>query len=110
MINQANLNDPGFIPSLNGVDGEFGSLNRHGDFRMYGYAANDNGFLGQFDAGMDAISFDTRLMGRSVWNSQWHLIIPGKALHPDGLTGLNRLIENISDIKLHFVTYSHQGQ
>ena len=110
VINQSNLNDPGFIPSLNGVDGEFGSLNRHGDFRMYGYAANDNGFLGQFDAGMDAISFDTRLMGRSVWNSQWHLIIPGKALHPDGLTGLNRLIENISDIKLHFVTYSHQGQ
>ena len=110
VINQSNLRDPGFIPSLNGVDGEFGSLRRHGDFRMYGYAASDDGFLGQFDAGMDAISFDTRLMGRSVWNSQWHLIIPGSSLHPDGLTGLNRLIENISDIKLHFVTYSHQGQ
>ena len=110
VINQSNLRDPGFIPSLNGIDGEFGNLRRHGDFRMYGYDSEMDGFLGQFDAGMDAISFDTRLMGRSAWNSQWYLIIPGTNLHPDGQYGLSRLIETISDIKLHFVTYSHQGQ
>ena len=110
VINQSNLRDPGFIPSLNGVDGEFGNLRRHGDFRMYGYDSEMDGFLGQFDAGMDAISFDTRLMGRSAWNSQWYLIVPGTNLHPDGQYGLSQLIDTISDIKLHFVTYSHQGQ
>jgi len=110
IINQGNLRNPGFIPGLDGVDGEFGSLRRHGDFRMYGYDSDTDGFLGQFDAGMDAISFDTRLMGRSVWNSQWIFIIPGTNLHPDPQTGLTRFIENVSDIRLHFVTYSHQGQ
>ena len=110
VINDTNLRDPGFIPSLNGIDGEFGSLRRHGDFRMYGYAANEDGFLGQFDAGMDAISFDTRLMGRSIWNSKWLLVIPGTNLHPDPQVGLTNLINSISDIRLHFVTYSHQGQ
>ena len=110
VINQGNLRNPGFIPGLDGVDGEFGSLRRHGDFRMYGYDSDTDGFLGQFDAGMDAISLDTRLMGRSVWNSQWIFIIPGTNLHPDPQTGLTRFIENVSDIRLHFVTYSHQGQ
>lgn len=51
-----------------------------------------------------------RLVSRSVWNSQWLLIIPGAGLDADPMAGLTRLAENISDIKLYFLTYSHQGQ
>ncbi|MCP5110959.1 MAG: hypothetical protein GY953_09005, partial [bacterium] len=34
-LNESSLTDPGFIPSLDGVDGGFHDLRRHGDFRMY---------------------------------------------------------------------------
>ncbi|MCP4742780.1 MAG: hypothetical protein GY871_11250 [Actinomycetales bacterium] len=96
VINQGDLTNPGFIPGLDGVDGDFGTPRRHGDFRMY------------LDGG-DTVR-DTRLIGRSVWNSQWLLIIPGANLHPDPQTGVTEFINNVSDIKLHLETYSHQGQ
>ena len=56
------------------------------------------------------LTLDSRLIGRSVWNSEWMLIIPGANLHADPKTGVERFADNISDIKLHFKTYSHQGQ
>lgn len=102
VINDSNLIDPGFIPSLNGVDGGFSELRRHGDFRVY----HDAG--GSVDEG--ELILNSRLIGRSVWNSDWLLIIPGAGLHGDPDTGLDQLAETISDIKLHFSTYSHQGQ
>ncbi len=99
VINQANLSDPNYIPSLNGIDGSFGELRRHGDFRMF-YEEGDEG----------ALTASGRLIGRSVWNSEWMLIIPGIGLYHDPLTGLQSFSESVSDIKLHFQTFSHQGQ
>ena len=81
----------------------FGQLRRHGDFRMY----HDNGDPAADDS---ELILDSRLISRSVWNSQWLLIIPGASLHVDPLTGLNKFVETISDIKLHFQTYTHEGQ
>jgi hypothetical protein len=52
---------------------------------------------------------NSRLIGRSVWNSQWKLVIPGKTLLSDPNEGLARLIATLTDIKLHFVTYSYSG-
>jgi hypothetical protein len=103
VINSANLTTPGFIPRLDGVDGSFGELRRHGDFRIY----HDDG---DPDAEDSEIEYDSRLIGRSVWNSDWLLIIPGAGLHADPELGLKLLTDGISDIKLHFTTYSHQGQ
>jgi hypothetical protein len=103
IINQANLTAPGFIPSLNGVDGGFNELRRHGDFRMY----HDNG---DPEADGSELVMDSRLISRSVWNSEWLLIIPGSGLHVDPMTGLTKLAETVSDIKIFFQTYSHQGQ
>jgi hypothetical protein len=102
VINESDLKAPGFIPTLNGVDGGFSELRRHGDFRMY----HDAG--GSVDE--NELILDSRLIGRSVWNSEWLLIIPGVNLHVDPATGLKQLAETVSDIKLHFQTYSHQGQ
>ncbi len=52
---------------------------------------------------------NNRLIGRSVWNSQWKLIIPGRTLLNDPNEGLDRFIQTVEDIKLHFVTYSYAG-
>ncbi len=52
---------------------------------------------------------NNRLVGRSVWNSQWKLIIPGKTLLNDPNEGLDRFIQTVKDLKLHFVTYSYSG-
>lgn len=50
-----------------------------------------------------------RLIGRSIWNSRWKLVIPGDTLLNDPKEGLARLIQTVTDIKLHFVTYSYSG-
>ena len=50
-----------------------------------------------------------RLVGRSVWNSKWKLVIPGKALFNDPDEGINRFIETVEDIKIYFQTYSYSG-
>ncbi len=52
---------------------------------------------------------NNRLVGRSVWNSQWKLVIPGKTLLNNPSEGLDRFIQTVSDVKLHFVTYSYSG-
>jgi hypothetical protein len=103
VLNESGITSPGFIPTLNGVDGKYGELRRHGDFRVY----HNNG---DPDADESELTLSSRLIGRSVWNSDWMLVIPGAGLHADPLTGVTRLAETIEDIKLHFQTYSHQGQ
>ena len=50
-----------------------------------------------------------RLIGRSVWNSKWKLVIPGRELLNDPKEGLDRLIQTVTDVRLHFVTYSYAG-
>ena len=50
-----------------------------------------------------------RLIGRSVWNTQWKLVIPGKNLLADPNLGLARFINSVKDIHLYFVTYSYSG-
>ncbi len=52
---------------------------------------------------------NNRLVGRSVWNSQWKLVIPGKTLLNNPDEGLDRFIQTVTDVKLHFVTYSYSG-
>lgn len=117
-INTANLVDPGYIPSLKGIDGTFGQLRRHGDFRIFNYSQSslegDGDGGGKIDGELDdpdpEIIKNSRLIGRSVWNSDWLMVIPGANLHADPITGLNQLSETISDIKLEFNTYSHSGR
>ncbi len=52
---------------------------------------------------------NTRLIGRSVWNSKWKLVIPGKTLLSNPDEGLERLIRTVHDVKLYFHTYSYSG-
>ena len=102
VINQSQINSPGFIPRLDGIDGSFGDVRRHADFRMFHEADGDHA--------ADDDNNSTRLMARSVWNSQWLLIIPGAGLYYDSTEGVKRFTEGVSDIMLNFKTYSHNGQ
>ncbi len=52
---------------------------------------------------------NNRLIGRSVWNSKWKLVIPGKTLLDDSEEGLDLFINTVKDIKIHFETYSYSG-
>lgn len=51
----------------------------------------------------------TRLIGRSVWNSKWKLIIPGRTLLNNPNEGLDRLVRTVKDVKFYFNTYSYSG-
>ena len=50
-----------------------------------------------------------RLIGRSVWNSQWKLVIPGFTLLNNSNDGLDRFIKSVKDVKIYFDTYSYSG-
>ncbi len=70
----------------------------------------------------DAMLSNTRLVGRSVWNTRWLLIIPAGTLNADRTFALEALIRGadfnkdgtkdqpgIQDIQIGFETYSNSG-
>jgi len=108
-ITTTDLEDPAWIPSVDSLSGEFLSIRRFGRFRAY----HDSG-----DFDVAEMQRDSRLIGRSVWNTQWMLIIPASTLSSDREEGLERFINGrlvngtrdgngVSDIKLFFETYAY---
>ncbi len=99
-VGDSDLNNPDWIPSLDSLDGPMTQIRRYSSFRAY----HDSGY---FDA--NQMSYDSRLIGRSVWNSRWVLIIPGGTFHYDTNQGLDTFIDTVTDIKLFFQTYAMSG-
>jgi len=97
----AQLDRSSFMPLLDSLNGRIGSPRRHSSFRAY----HDSG--AEIDP--EAIVYDSRLVGRSVWNTEWILILPGLTLNSDPNEGLDRFIGQVTDIKLVFQTYGHSG-
>ncbi len=59
----------------------------------------------------DSVGFtNARLIGRSVWNSKWKIIIPGETLLADPKKGMQIFVDTVKDIKLHFESYSTAGK
>ena len=52
---------------------------------------------------------NTRLIGRSVWNTRWKIVIPAYSLLSDEKEGLNRFVASVKDIQLFLRTYSNSG-
>jgi hypothetical protein len=77
-------------------------LRKHQAFR----AVDDAAF---FYGGLRAEFGSSRLVGRSVWNTQWKIVIPAYGLLNDEQTGLTRFAATVDDIKLFFRTYSNSG-
>ena len=77
-------------------------LRKHQAFR----AVDDPAF---FYSIIPAEYTNSRLIGRSVWNTQWKIVIPAYTLLDDEQEGLDRFVESVQDIKLFLRTYSHSG-
>jgi hypothetical protein len=73
--------------------------------------ARHSAFQAYPDTGYDPNNFNpsTRLVGRSVANTRWLLVIPGAYLNGDPNQGLADFIHSVTDIKLYFQTYSASG-
>ena len=98
-VQDSNLNDSAWRP-LDSLDGLEGDIRKFSSFRAY----HDSGFFDESE-----MTFDTRLVGRSAWNTRWLLIIPGSTLKADPDGGLDTFIDNVTDIKLFFQTYGFSG-
>ncbi len=99
-IGANSLNSKGWIPINDSLGGSFADIRRFASFRAY----HDSGEFNPAEA-----TTDSRLIGRSVWNKDWILIIPGQTFLADGDAGLDAFIASVSDIKLFFQTYSYSG-
>ena len=97
----SSLDQSNFRPLVDSLNGALGSPRRYSSFRAY-HDAGDT-------LNLSEMVFDSRLVGRSVWNTEWVLIIPGLTLNSDPEEGLDRFINQVKDIKLVFQTYGHPG-
>ena len=61
------------------------------------------------DGSLPLVFTNARLIGRSVWNSQWKIVIPAITLLKDEQMGLNNFAASVSDIQLFLRTYSNSG-
>ncbi len=98
---ESELDTCDWIPLMDSLDGRLGDPRKFPALRAYhdGSAVIDVGEM----------EFDTRLIGRSVWNTEWLLIVPGAMLNEDPGVGIDRFVEQVTDIKLVFQTYGYAG-
>jgi hypothetical protein len=78
-------------------------IRKHQAFRM---VANPSLYE---DGSLPTVFTNARLIGRSVWNSQWKIVIPAVTLLNNEQQGLNNFAASVDDIKLFLRTYSNSG-
>jgi hypothetical protein len=85
-------------------------IRKHPSFRPVSTtAAFTSAIYGSNNALQRSQFTNTRLIGRSVWNSKWKLVIPGNKMLHDSDEAVQRFINTVTDVKLHLVTYSYSG-
>ena len=77
-------------------------IRKHQAFRM----VSDPSF---FYSSVPAEFTNSRLIGRSVWNGKWKIVIPAYTLHSNEQTGLDRFSASVRDIQFFLRTYSNSG-
>jgi len=109
-LSTSSLSSETYIPAIDGQSGAFEAIRRYPSFRAY----HDSGMFSPSE-----LASDSRLVGRSVWNTRWLLVIPGWTLNADREEGLKRFIygaagptgpgKGVTDIKYFFETYAYSG-
>jgi hypothetical protein len=115
-VGDTDLANPNWIPQSDSLPESLGAVRRYATFKAFPDPDGD----------LDPLSTTTenRLVGRSVWNTQWLLIIPGATLLADPTEGLDTFIlgaeipggdgtrdgNGVKDIRLFFTTYAYTGQ
>ncbi len=103
-VSSGNLSNPDYIPQNDSFGETFAALRKFPDFRAYHDSGSD------WPSELDG---DSRLVGRSVWNTEWVLIIPAGYLQSNRQKALDVFIDGpdgeggVSDILLFFQTYAY---
>ncbi len=104
-IGDTPFDSPDWMPIYDTTGGVLANLRRYPSMRA---------LTGEPASAADLIG-NSRLIGRSVWNTRWLLIIPAGALSHDREQAMHKFIYGstgtggVSDITLHFKTYSYSG-
>ena len=61
------------------------------------------------DGSLPTVFTNARLIGRSVWNSQWKIVIPANTLLNNEQQGMNNFAASVKDIQLFIRSYSNSG-
>ena len=101
-LGQSDFSDTQFFTPEGTVNEQLWITRKHQAFR----AISDPSFL---YSTMPEEFTNTRLVGRSVWNSQWKIVIPAYTLLNDEQGGLDRFARTVKDIQVFFRTYSNSG-
>jgi hypothetical protein len=99
-IGANDLTDPTWIPQNDSLAESFAQIRRFSSFRAF----HDSGVYDDTET-----TRDSRLIGRSVWNTDWVLIIPGGTMLNDPSQGLDGFINSVSDILISLQSYSYPG-
>jgi hypothetical protein len=99
-IGFSSLNSSTWIPMNDSLSDTLADIRRFSSFRAY----HDSGVFNPAET-----ITDSRLIGRSVWNTDWMLIIPGGTFLFDPNQGLDTFINTVGDIKIFYQTYSYSG-
>ena len=100
-LGASTMSDPSYIPINDSLSGTMENIRRFSSFLAY---TDQGNFIDPTQ-----VTTDSRLIGRSVWNTDWMLIIPGGTLLSDPELGLEGFVNSVSDIKIFFQTYSYSG-
>ena len=96
-ITEADMQNPEWLPGFDGLQGQMYKIKPYAAFQAFPYSE---------DFAADQTNTDTRLIGRSVWNTQWVLVIPGANLLADPQLGIDRFMQDVDDIYVYFQTYA----
>ena len=113
-IGAENLDDPDWIPVNDGLSDDFYEIRRFSSFKAHSFDEGDPIDTSQMTS-------DSRLIGRSVWNTRWLLVIPGGTMLFDPEEGMETFINGaplpggdrdgngVEDISFFFQTYAYSG-
>jgi hypothetical protein len=109
-VSAADFSTTPFYTSSDSLSEPLFSVRKHQAFRPVSTTAAFTTTIYGANGSLQPSQFtNSRLIGRSVWNSKWKLVIPGRTLLANPNEGLDRFVQTVKDVKLYFVTYSYAG-
>jgi hypothetical protein len=101
-VGHLELADPEWIPIVDTLSEEYAAIRKYSSFRAHHDPETE-------EVPTDDMTMDSRVVGRSVWNTRWLLIIPMGTLHNDREYAFEKFVTGIDDIKVFFMTYAYSG-
>jgi hypothetical protein len=109
-VSAADFSTTPFYTSANSLSEPLFAIREHQAFRPVSTTSVFNTSIYGATGSLQPSQYtNKRLIGRSIWNSKWKLVIPGRTLLADPNQGLDRFIQSVKDVHLYFITYSYAG-